>query len=109
MTSVMKDKILATLGEARQDYQCSLHLELANQGRVVMGRIRFAIRQAESSDSECEQMREASFRSLDALARLESVDRHFQGVFGNNQDFRSSSGSIIGRPRDASELKGDKG
>jgi hypothetical protein len=61
--------------------------ELAYQVRVAMDCIRFAIRATEQSVEEPNQVREASLRQeanlqlLDALDRLQSAERRFQGRF----------------------------
>ena len=52
--------------------------EMAYQARVVIDRIKFAIKHTEQFSKPCIQMREASLQLLDALERLESLDRRFQ-------------------------------
>ncbi|MGA8594655.1 MAG: hypothetical protein WB676_07910 [Bryobacteraceae bacterium] len=52
--------------------------EMAYQARVAIDRIRFAISQNEKSASSCDQIREANLQLLDALDRLENVERKFQ-------------------------------
>jgi hypothetical protein len=54
----------------------SLEFEMAYQMRVASEKIRFAIR---AIDSACpNQTNEASLQLLDALTRLEQLDRRFQ-------------------------------
>ena len=55
-----------------------LDFEMAYQARVASDRIRFAIRRLESDSSRVDGVREASMQLLDALDRLESVERRFQ-------------------------------
>jgi len=43
-----------------------------------MDRIKFAIKHAEQFSKPCIHMRDASLQLLDALERLESLDRRFQ-------------------------------
>jgi hypothetical protein len=52
--------------------------EMAYQARVAIDRIRFAISQNEKSASSCDQVREVNLQLLDALDRLENVERKFQ-------------------------------
>jgi len=56
----------------------SAEFEVAYQSRVVMDRIRFAIRVTNQSPANCDQLREAGVQLLDALQRLETIDRRFQ-------------------------------
>jgi hypothetical protein len=56
----------------------AIEFEMAYQARVAIERIRFAIRHAEQFSKPCDQMREVGLQLLDALDRLESVERRFQ-------------------------------
>ena len=51
---------------------------MAYQARVAIDRIKFAIKHAEQFSEPCGQMRDASMHLLEALERLESLDRRFQ-------------------------------
>jgi hypothetical protein len=53
-------------------------IEMAYQARVAIDRIKFAIKQAEQFAPRTDQIREANLQLLDALERLETVDRCFQ-------------------------------
>ena len=55
-----------------------MEFEMAYQARVAIDRIRFAIKHSEQFAPSTDQMREAGFQLLDALQRLETVDRQFQ-------------------------------
>jgi hypothetical protein len=55
-----------------------MEFEMAYQARVAMDRIIFAIRHTEQFGSQAEPMREVGRQLLDALQRLEIVDRRFQ-------------------------------
>ena len=57
-----------------------IEFEMAYQGRVAAERIRFAIKAMEAR-STAVSLEEASLQLLDALDRLESVDRRFQHRF----------------------------
>jgi hypothetical protein len=52
--------------------------EMAYQARVAIDRIKFAIRHTDQFARPCETMREASLQLLDALERLNALDRRFQ-------------------------------
>lgn len=56
----------------------ALEFEMAYQVRVAIDRIRFAIRHAEQFARPCNAAREAGMQLLDALQRLETLDRRFQ-------------------------------
>ncbi len=53
---------------------------MAYQARVAIDRIRFVIKHTEQLAPYTDQMRDASFQLLDALRRLETVDRRSQGA-----------------------------
>ena len=48
------------------------------KNRVAIDRIKFAIRHSEQFAKPCDAMREAEMQLLDALQRLEALDRRFQ-------------------------------
>ena len=48
---------------------------MAYQARVAIDRIKFAIKHAEQFAVPCDAMREAGLQLLDALERLEALDR----------------------------------
>jgi len=56
----------------------AVEFEMAYQARVAIDRIKFAIRHTEQFSKPCIHMREAGLQLLDALERLESLDRRFQ-------------------------------
>ena len=51
---------------------------MAYQARIVIDRIKFAIKHTEQFARPCDTMREVCVQLLDALDRLEAVDRQFQ-------------------------------
>ena len=55
-----------------------LEFEMAYQARVAIDRIKFAIKHAEQFAKPCIHMREVGLQLLDALERLEALDRRFQ-------------------------------
>jgi len=56
----------------------AVEFEMAYQARVAIDRIKFAIKHTEQFSQPCIHMREAGLQLLDALERLESLDRRFQ-------------------------------
>jgi hypothetical protein len=52
--------------------------EMAYQARVVIERIRFAIKHVDRFARPCDQMRDASLQLLEALERLAQLERRFQ-------------------------------
>jgi hypothetical protein len=56
----------------------ALEFEMAYQARVAIDRIKFAIKHVEQFSAPCVHMRDAGLQLLDALERLESLDRRFQ-------------------------------
>jgi hypothetical protein len=55
-----------------------MEFEMAYQAHIAIERIRLAIKQTEQAVDHPEQTREAGMSLLDALDRLESVERRFQ-------------------------------
>jgi hypothetical protein len=55
-----------------------VEFEMAYQVRVAIDRIKSAIKHTEQFCPQSEQVRHVGFQLLDALERLESVDRRFQ-------------------------------
>lgn len=68
----------ALFDAAAQSRPSSAEFEVAYQSRVVMDRIRFAIRVTDQSPPKPDQLREAGIQLLDALDRLDRIDRGFQ-------------------------------
>jgi hypothetical protein len=56
----------------------AIEFEMAYQARVAIDRIKFAIKHVEQFSAPCVHMRDAGLQLLDALERLESLDRRFQ-------------------------------
>jgi hypothetical protein len=78
MTSETKDRILNLIEFEAHAHPSPIEFEMAYQIRVVIDRIRSTIQHAEQFSKPCEQVREVSLQLLEALGRLESVDRRFQ-------------------------------
>lgn len=71
-------QIVETIEADVQSRPSAIEFEMAYQARVAIDRIKFAIRHAEQFGKPCDTMREAGMQLLDALQRLESLDRRFQ-------------------------------
>ena len=71
-------QIIATIEADATSRPSAIEFEMAYQARVAIDRIKFAIRHAEQFVKPCEAMREVGMQLLDALQRLESLDRRFQ-------------------------------
>jgi len=56
----------------------AIEFEMAYQARIAIDRIKFAIKHTEQFSKPCIHMRDAALQLLDALERLESLDRRFQ-------------------------------
>ena len=71
-------QIVETIEADVQSRPSAIEFEMAYQARVAIDRIKFAIKHAEQFARPCETMREISLELLDALERLEALDRRFQ-------------------------------
>lgn len=71
-------QIVETIEADVQSRPSALEFEMAYQARVAIDRIKFAIKHAEQFAKPCDTMREAGMQLLDALERLEGLDRRFQ-------------------------------
>jgi len=78
MSSEIMRQIVQTIEADVQSRPSAIEFEMAYQARVAIDRIKFAIRHAEQFARPCEAMREAGMQLLDALQRLEALDRRFQ-------------------------------
>jgi len=71
-------QIVETIEADAQSRPSAMEFEMAYQARVAIDRIKFAIKHAEQPASPCHTMREIGMELLDALERLEALDRRFQ-------------------------------
>lgn len=71
-------EIAETIEADAQSRLSAMEFEMAYQARVVMDRIKFAIKHVEKFARPCDTMREVGLELLDALERLESLERRFQ-------------------------------
>jgi len=75
-------EILQTIENRVNSRPSAIEFEMAYQARVAIDRIRFAIKHTEQFGQRTDQTREAGLQLLDALQRLEAVDRRFQDRSG---------------------------
>ena len=80
MNSQLVHEVLEMIEADVRSRPTAAEFEMAYQARVAIDRIRFAIKQTEQAAGLglVEQIREAGMQLLDALDRLESVERRFQ-------------------------------
>ena len=78
MSSDVMHQVLQTIEDAANSTPSAIEFEMAYQARVAIDRIRFAIKHTEQFGKNSDQMREAGLQLLDALQRLETVERRFQ-------------------------------
>jgi hypothetical protein len=78
MSSDIMHQIIEMMESEAHSRPSPMEFEMAYQARVAMDRIRFAIKHADQFSTPSEQMREACLQLLEALERLEYLDRHFQ-------------------------------
>ena len=71
-------QIIETIEAEVRSRPSPIEFEMAYQARVAIDRIKFAIKHTEQFARPCIHMREASLQLLEALERLESLDRRFQ-------------------------------
>jgi hypothetical protein len=78
MNSQMMHQIIGMIESEVQTRPSPIEFEMAYQARIAMDCIKFAIKHAEQFSNPCGQMREASLQLLEALDRLEQLDRRFR-------------------------------
>ena len=78
MSSDATSESVQSIEESANARPSATEFEMAYQARVAIDRIRFAIKHTEQFGPRSDQMREAGLQLLDALQRLETVDRCFQ-------------------------------
>jgi len=78
MSSEAMHQILEQIEADVQSRPSPIEFEMAYQARVAIDRIKSAIKHTEQFGPRTDTIREAGMQLLDALERLESVDRRFQ-------------------------------
>jgi hypothetical protein len=84
MRAETTDQNLQVIEHRADSGPSAIEFAMAYQARVAIDRIRFAIKHTEQFGSGSDQIREAGFQLLDALQRLEAVDRLFQEKSGTS-------------------------
>ena len=84
-------QIIETIQADALSRPSALEFEMAYQVRVAIDRIKFAIRHAEQFAKPCDAMRESGMQLLDALQRLESLDRRFQARSRNAKPHKNGN------------------
>ena len=78
MKSELAEEIFELVEARSHDQPTPMEFEMAYQARVAIDRIRFAIKHTEQFAPNTDQMRDVGLQLLDALQRLQAVDRRFQ-------------------------------
>src|SRR6478672_2775974 len=78
MSSEFTHQNVEALEPAVKSGPSAIEFEMAYQARVAIDRIWFAIKHTEQFGQHSGDLREAALQLLDALERLETVDRRFQ-------------------------------
>jgi len=78
MSSEAMHQILEQIEADVHSRPSPIEFEMAYQARVAIDRIKFAIKHTEQFAPRTDTIREAGLQLLDALERLEAVDRRFQ-------------------------------
>jgi hypothetical protein len=101
MRSAIMRRIVAVIEAGAQSRPSATEFEMAYQARVAIDRIKFAIKHAEQFTVPSDAMREAGLQLLDALERLEALDRRFQArsrmASGHRNGTESRNGSGVAR------------
>jgi hypothetical protein len=78
MSSEMQNRILALIEAEARVCPSPIQFDMAYQVRVAMDRIKSTLKQTEQFSKPTDETRQATLELLDALHRLERVDRRFQ-------------------------------
>ena len=78
MKSELVEEIFQPIEARSHGQPATMEFEMAYQARIAIDRIRFAIKHTEQFAPSTDQMRDVGLQLLDALQRLEAVDRRFQ-------------------------------
>jgi hypothetical protein len=78
MNSELLHQFLESVQAKARSRSSGLEFEMAYQARIAIDRIKLAVRRTEQADSRGDHIREAGLLLLEALDRLQSVERRFQ-------------------------------
>ena len=90
MSAEIMHQIVEMIESEAHSRPSPIEFEMAYQARVAIDRIRFAIKHADQFSNSTDQMREASLQLLEALDRLEHLDR-FQARSRTNSGLQSAN------------------
>ena len=93
MSSDATSESVQSIEESANARPSATEFEMAYQARVAIDRIRFAIKHTEQFGPRSDQMHEAGLQLLDALQRLETVDRRFQARSRSRGSRTAASGT----------------
>jgi len=99
MGSEAMHQILEQIEADVQSRPSPIEFEMAYQARVAIDRIKFAIKHTEQFAPRTDTIREAGLQLLDALERLESVERRFQQRSRSGRSPSPSVGTPNGNDR----------
>lgn len=110
MTLEAIQQVLQTIQSAANSKPSAIEFEMAYQARVAADRIRSSIKQLETLSGHNGDSREVSFQLLDALQRLDVVDRRFQARSGTSLESSFTAMHAVpngaGGSRDGSRTRG---
>jgi hypothetical protein len=118
MSSEVTHQIRQTVEDEVKSRPSAFEFEMAYQARTAIDRIKFAIKHTEQFGSRTDEMFEASVQLLDAVERLELLDRRFQersrlGSWPSQtragRDKRTENGRKISFPRQPVNRSGGDG
>ncbi len=78
MDTKFLQRVLSTVEAHLESTPSPVEFEMAYQAKIASERIRFVIKLTDQPRFEAEHLREASLQLIDALDRLDSLDRRFQ-------------------------------
>lgn len=78
MNAELLNQFLETIEAEVRSRSLGMEFEMAYQMRVVIDRIKLAVKQTEEAEGRADRIHEAGLLSLDALDRLQSVEARFQ-------------------------------
>ena len=107
MSSDAVNESFQSIEESANSRPSAIEFEMAYQARVAIDRIRFAIKHTEQFGPRSDQMREAGLQLLDALQRLETVDRCFQARSRRRGSRTAASGarSVVNGQKERTECE----
>jgi len=94
MSSEVRRQILQAIEDGVNSRPSAIEFEMAYHARVAIDRIRFAIKHTERFGPHTDQTRETCLQLLDALGRLETVDRRFQERSGTGTRWAQTEAAL---------------